>query len=150
MEFALNASANANTGKGAGAAAFDLQGGSFAVNGSFLAFGGLGYFKGTMEGGTLLVSRPNNPGFFIGEDATSGGSASFTQTGGAVVINAATIVGGRNGGTGTISVSGASTGANPTTAGFLSGPDPRSAGLRPRHFQPERWHRKHWHGIQHL
>ncbi len=116
VQFATNttASVTATGGLSAGSASFNLSGGTFAVGGTtgagnFVAFGGFGNFVGTQSGGTITINRPGSIALFLGEDASYGATATYTQTAGSISVNGDTIIGGRNGAIGSYTLSGTST-----------------------------------------
>jgi autotransporter-associated beta strand protein len=109
---AIQMGGNNTANNAVGTATFNMHGGTFTNNGSFTVFGALGTFTGTQDGGTILLSRTGantDIALFVGEDASNGGSANWTQSGGIFTVNGASIIGGRNGGTGTINISGTAT-----------------------------------------
>lgn len=110
VQFSGNSATVANGGASYGTSAFDLQGGNFSVgNGAtvtYLIFGNAGSFAGTQSGGNLLVVRPNNPAFFLGQEGSGGGTFTYAQSAGTFTVVGNSVVGGRTGAVASYAISG--------------------------------------------
>jgi autotransporter-associated beta strand protein len=107
VAFSYNSATVNNGGASYGTSAFDLQGGSFSVGpNTFLVFGNAGSFAGTQSGGNLLVVRPNNPAFFLGEEGSGGGTFTYAQSAGTFTVVGNSVLGGRTGAVASYAISG--------------------------------------------
>ena len=100
-----------NASGAAGAAAFEMHGGTFSVGGTtgsgiWTDWGGAGTYVGSQDGGTISLNRPGSVALFIGQDGTYGATASQTMTGGTLNVNGSTLIGSRNGAVGNFNIGG--------------------------------------------